>query len=85
MPMLPGNDIPIELINLALLAVISIPFVLAISIYCAARYLVRPLWAIQYQLKHGSHEGANTTPGALPQSAPEDRARARISLSQFAR
>jgi hypothetical protein len=44
------KDIPIELINLALVAIIATPFVLAWCIVSAVTRIVRPLWAMRDQL-----------------------------------
>ena len=83
--MLPSNDIPIWLINLALLAVVSTPFVIAAAIHAAARYVVRPMWADYHLRAQGKVPQPPQALGPLQQSAPEDRRAAHIALSQFGR
>jgi hypothetical protein len=83
--MLPSNDIPFWLINLALLAVVSLPFVILIAIHSASRNIVRPVWALRQLLdKDLQHNSAlESTP--LPRATPEGRAASRVALSQFGR
>jgi hypothetical protein len=52
-----SKDIPIELINLALLAIIVTPIVLAVCIVWAINRVVRPLWALRDQLAHVASNG----------------------------
>jgi hypothetical protein len=82
---LPFTDIPILLINAALLAIIALPFVLAFSIDHAARKIVRPMWAT-YQHEKASHVVAVTLPPGTASPVEVKRApRRRMGLSVFGR
>lgn len=82
---MPISDIPIILINLALLAIIALPFVIAFSVVYAARHIVRPLWALRFVEAH-KQEHSTPLPSPLPESEREkDRERRRIQHSAFGR
>jgi hypothetical protein len=82
---MPLTDIPILLINAALLAIIALPFVMAFSVMYAARKIVRPLWAI-YQHEYGAQRKlpAPLKPAAPPlETAPAPQRE--VVLSAFGR
>ena len=60
--MVPSNDIPIALINLALLAVVSLPVIVVCCAVYIAHKSVRPGWATYHMLKRWEEEQKSSAP-----------------------
>ncbi len=84
---MPSTDIPIELINLALLAIISLPVVLLGSVVWAANRIVRPMWAIRDKLAHIQSEGLPQRPVHNPDPVAEKvgEVQRHVAYSMFGR
>jgi hypothetical protein len=82
---MPVSDIPIVLINLALLAIIAIPFVLAFGLVYAAHHIVRPLWAIRYLEAQRHSEQPHATPARAVPETSQSTHRHGVALSAFGR
>ena len=54
-----SKDIPIELINLALIAIIATPIVLCVCIVWATNRIVRPMWATRDAVAHAAQSLAH--------------------------